>query len=159
MSRVIGPRGRACIRHFEGCRLTAYKDAVGVWTIGWGSTGPAIHAGLTWTQAQADADLDRRLDTEFAPGVVQALAGAPATAAQFSALVSLAYNIGLSALRSSTLLRRHRAGDIAGAAEEFARWRFAGGRVLAGLVRRRAAERLLYLDRLDAFDAMIGHQS
>jgi GH24 family phage-related lysozyme (muramidase) len=64
---------------------------------------------------------------------------------QFSAMVSFAFNVGLNAYRGSTLLRKHNAGDFAGAAAEFPRWVYAGGEVLPGLVRRREAERTLYL--------------
>lgn len=133
------------IKQFEGLRLKAYQDAVGVWTIGYGSTGPDVVPGLQWTQQQADDDLRRRLKDEFNPGVTAAVR-VRISPQQRAALVSLAYNIGLAAFRNSTLLRLLNAGDYHGAAEQFAVWRLAGGKVLPGLVKRRAAERDLFIE-------------
>lgn len=141
MTRRIGPKGLALIKTSEGLRLKAYRDAVGVLTIGYGSTGPHVKPGMTITEAEAEALLRKDLD-RFERGVVE-LAG-EMTAGQFSALVSFSFNLGLSALRDSTLLRLHRAGDFDGAAAQFGRWNRAGGRVLPGLTKRRAAERALY---------------
>jgi len=134
------------IKDFEGCRLKAYPDPGSggdPWTIGWGATGPGIRRGVVWTQAQADGRLATDL-VGYEAGVVKALAGSPATDNQRGALISMAYNIGTGALASSTLIKKHRAGDYAGAAAEFARWNKAGGKVLAGLTRRRAAEAAVY---------------
>ena len=134
-------------------RVEAYPDpGTGgePWTIGYGSTGAdpfnggRIRKGTSWTRAQAEQRFRDHL-AEFEAGVVRALAGSPATQGQFDAMVSLAYNIGLSAFGGSTLLRKHNAGDYAGAANEFLRWNRAGGRVMAGLTRRREAERRMYL--------------
>lgn len=130
------------IRAFEGIKLKAYKCPAGVWTIGYGATGPGITAGLVWTLEQAKDRLAKDVAT-FAAGVAK-IAG-DCTQGQFDGLVSFAYNCGLSALKSSTLLRKHLAGDHAGAAREFARWNKAGGKVLAGLTRRRTAEAALYV--------------
>jgi len=94
-----------------------------------------------WTQAQCDARLEADL-ARYAAEVSAALGEAPTTQAQFDALVSFHYNTG--AIRRATLTRKHVAGDHAGAAAEFARWNRAGGRVLSGLTRRRAAEAALY---------------
>lgn len=141
MTRRIGPKGLALIKEFEGRRLTAYRDVVGVLTIGYGSTGPHVKPGMTITEAEAEALLRKDLD-RFERGVAE-MAG-EMTPGQFSALVSLAYNVGLGNFASSTLLKLHRAGDYAGAAGQFGRWNKAGGRVLAGLTKRRAAERALY---------------
>lgn len=113
------------------------------WTIGWGSTGPGITKGTVWTREQADARFEADV-AKFAAGVSEALQGAPATQNQFDALTVFAYNVGLANLKGSTLLRKHRAGDYAGAAREFGRWTRAKGKVLNGLVRRRAAEAALY---------------
>lgn len=129
------------IREFEGLKLKAYKCPAGVWTIGYGSTGTGITAGLVWTLDQAKARLANDVET-FAAGVAK-VAG-DCTQGQFDALVSFAYNLGLGALKSSTLLRRHLANDHKGAAVEFPRWNKAGGKVLAGLTRRRIAEAALY---------------
>lgn len=146
------------IKRFEGCKLTAYQDIIGVWTIGYGETGSYVVKGLTITKAEADAGLWRRLRDEFEPGVIAALKGSPVTQQQFDALVSLAWNIGVgreddprtprnerSGLKGSTLMQKHRAGDYVGAADEFLKWNHAGGQRVPALDRRRAAERLLYL--------------
>jgi lysozyme len=150
-ARSIGPQGLALIRQFEGCArlrpdgmVEAYPDpGTGgePWTIGWGATGPGIGPGTVWTQQQCDARLESDV-ARHARDVAIALGDAPTTQAQFDALVSFHYNTG--AIARSTLLRRHLAGDYRAAAEEFARWNRAGGRVLEGLVRRRAAEAHLY---------------
>lgn len=137
------------IKHFESCELTAYPDpgtGGDPWTVGWGSTGPGIRKGVVWTQQQAD---DRLRDdvNSFAVGVQKLVDGSQTTQSEFDALVSFAYNVGLGALEKSTLLKKHRAGDKDGAAAEFARWDKAGGRVLKGLTRRRAAEAGLYRNK------------
>lgn len=134
------------IKRFEGCELTAYPDPGSggePFTIGYGHTGPDVHPGLTWTQEQADSALDTDL-ARFDDGVTALIGNAPTTQHQFDALVSFAYNLGLGNLAKSTLLSRHRVGDYAGAAVEFAKWNHAGNRVLNGLTRRRAAEAALY---------------
>lgn len=133
------------IKQFEGCKLDAYPDPGSggdPWTIGWGSTGEGIRKGLRWTQAQADQALAADV-AKFASGVDQ-LVTSPTKAHQRGALISLSYNIGLGALKGSTLLRKHNAGDYAGAAAEFGKWNRAGGKVMAGLTRRRDAERSVY---------------
>lgn len=156
-AQAIGNAGLQLIREFEGCAkrrtngsVEAYPDpgTGGVpWTIGWGSTtdedGRAIAPGTVWTQERCDARFAAHV-AEFAEEVATLLGNAPTGRNQFDALVSLAYNIGTRALGTSTLLRMHLAGDHTGAAEQFGRWNRAGGRVLAGLVRRRAAEAALY---------------
>jgi GH24 family phage-related lysozyme (muramidase) len=134
------------IKEFEGCRLSAYPDpgtGGDPWTIGWGSTGPGIAKGVTWTQKQADERLARDVDS-FSAKVRGLLGGAQTRQSQFDAMVSLAYNIGIGAFAGSTLLRKHREGGYAGAAAEFVRWNRAGGRILPGLSRRRVAEASLY---------------
>lgn len=134
------------IKQFEGCKLSAYPDpgtGGDPWTVGWGSTGPGIKKGVTWTQAQADARLVEDV-SYFVNGVRGLLAGAPATENQLGAMVSLAYNIGLGNFGKSTLLKLHKAGDYAGAANEFPKWNKAAGRVMAGLTRRREAEAKVY---------------
>jgi lysozyme len=139
--RTIGGKGLALIKTFEGCKLKAYKCPAGVWTIGYGSTGAHVQPGMVMTQAEADTllrkDLARFEDAvrRFAPR---------ATQGQFDAMVSLAFNIGIAALQRSTVLRRHNAGDHEGAAAAFMMWNKAGGKVLNGLTRRRAAEANLY---------------
>ncbi|WP_368641785.1 lysozyme [Castellaniella ginsengisoli] len=138
---TISPDGMALIKHYEGCRLMAYRDAVGIWTIGYGDT-QNVQPGLTITQAEADQRLLSRLAAEFVPEVLAA-AGAPSQC-QLDAMVSLAYNIGTGAFARSTLVRLFRGGDTAGAAAQFTRWDKAGGVSLRGLRRRRVAERALF---------------
>jgi len=114
-----------------------------VWTIGWGRT-TNVKAGDTCTQAQADAWLIDEYDA-FEATVLETLGKAKVTPNQLGAMVSLAYNIGVGAFAKSTLLKKHIAGNYAGAAMEFGKWKFAGREVLPGLVKRRAAEAALYL--------------
>lgn len=141
------------VQQFEGCEkkrpdgnMQAYPDPASggdPWTIGWGSTGPDIKQGVIWTQQQCDARLAADL-AEFSASVADAIGGAATTQNQFDAMVCFAYNVGLGNLRGSTLLKKHKAGDYAGAADEFGRWNKAAGKVMAGLTRRRAAEAALY---------------
>ncbi|MGR2678743.1 lysozyme [Chromobacterium haemolyticum] len=137
--------GIKLIQQFEGLRLKAYQDAVGVWTIGYGHTGPDVTPGLVITQAQADALLARDL-SRFESGVTR-LVQVPLNQNQFDALVCFSFNLGLGALQGSTLLRLLNAGDYAGAAAQFPRWNKAGGKVLPGLTRRRVAEQALFLGK------------
>lgn len=134
------------VKTFEQCRLVAYKPTPrDVPTLGWGSTGPDIHLGMSWTQA--DADERFAVDfARFALAVTKALTG-ETNQNQFDALTSLAYNIGLRNLGNSTLLKKHNAGDHEGAALEFPKWDLQAGTVLQGLVRRRAAEQAIYEER------------
>jgi lysozyme len=140
------PAGRAFIGRHEGLRLTAYRDAAGVWTIGYGHTaaaGPPVPAaGMSITAAEADAILGRDL-ARFEAAVTR-LVTVPLSQARFDALVSFAFNVGEGALARSTLLKKLNGGDVRGAAAEFGRWNKAGGRVLAGLTRRRAEERAMF---------------
>jgi len=135
----------ALIKGFEQCRLTSYMPtAHDVPTIGWGSTGPDIHMGMTWTQEQADARFATDLN-RFANSVEAMLAGSKTTQGQYDAMCSLAYNIGAENFRKSTLRRLHLAGKSDQAAAQFDVWNKQAGVVLKGLVRRRAAEKAMYL--------------
>lgn len=128
------------IKQFEGCRLMPYLCPAGVWTCGWGSTGPDVIPGQAWTQEYAD----RRMESDalkFARGALVLCPLLRGTA--HAAIADFAYNLGLGNLRASTLRRRLNAGDTAGAAVELKRWIRGGGRVLPGLVARRAAEATL----------------
>lgn len=136
--------GIALIKKFEGVRLKAYKCPAGVWTIGFGHTGPDVYAGLEINERVAEQLLIGDL-LKFEHGVEELLDGVPASFNQFSAMVSLAYNIGLGAFAKSSVLRHHRQGNLPIAAEAFLLWNKAGGAVLPGLTRRRMAERGLYL--------------
>lgn len=141
--RSASDAGRALITAFEGERLTAYLCPAKIPTIGVGHTGPDVTIGMTITHAESQALLSRDL-ARFEAAVSRL---APVTSQQqFDALVSFAFNLGEAALQRSTLLRLHNAAHYREASREFARWNKAGGRVLAGLVKRRAAEAALYLD-------------
>lgn len=142
--RQINAAGLAVIKEYEGLRLTSYPDPAtngDPWTIGWGHTGPDVYKGLTITEAKAAQLLFK--DLKRFEAAVAKLAPV-ATDNQFSAMVSLAFNVGEANFGKSTLLRKHNAGDYAGAKSEFARWNLAAGKVMAGLTRRRAAEADLY---------------
>ena len=159
----ISQTGIQLIQHFEGCRLTAYQCPAGVWTIGWGTTEPINgvrpHKGMRITQAQADTLLMQHLTTY--EQAVNTLVTYPIHQNQFDALVSFTYNCGKGALQTSTLLSKLNQGDVKGAAQEFLRWNKAGGKVLPGLIRRRTAERQLFLtlpedpDYLQAIDTLV----
>jgi lysozyme len=139
----ISASGIALIKQFEGCKLTSYRDSSGVWTVGWGHTGKDVTAGLTITQARADTLLRQDLN-EFVIGVGNCVK-VPINQNQFDALVSFAYNVGLGALRTSTLLQKLNNKDYMGAANEFDLWVHSRGKVLPGLVTRRNAEQALFL--------------
>lgn len=149
---TLSPAGLKLIQSFEGCekrvgkgKFKAYADPVGVLTIGWGhtnATGRRFAAGDVWTQAECDAAL--REDMAKFERAVHALVKVPLEQCQLDALISFAYNCGVGNLKSSTLLRKVNRRDFPGAAREFAKWNKAGGRVLRGLTRRRAAEATLF---------------
>ena len=135
---------RACfdlIKRFEGCRLTAYQDVVGVWTIGYGHTegvGPRDRITVAMAEAWLYGDV-----RGYGWGVAH-LVKVPLAQCQFDALVSFVFNLGVHALQTSTLLQKLNAGDFQGAAAEFIRWDHAGGVELAGLKARRIAECALF---------------
>lgn len=132
------------IKGYEACRLTAYLPTKhDVPTIGWGSTGPDIRLGMTWTQEQADARFASDL-ARFGAKVSDLIGSAPTKQNEYDAMVSLAYNIGQGNFASSTVLRKHKAGDHDGAAAAFALWNKQKGVVLNGLTKRRAAEAAMY---------------
>jgi lysozyme len=145
--RVINGAGLALIKVFEACRLDAYQDVAGIWTIGYGHT-LGVSSGMTFTQDQADQALVADLvNTETA--VNTAVQGVATTDNQFAAMVSLSYNIGSAAFAPSTVLREHRAGRTQQAADAFLLWNKAtiNGvlQEVTGLTNRRNAERTLYL--------------
>lgn len=135
-------RGLSLIKSFEGLHLQAYQDSVGVWTIGYGTTR-GVNAGMKISKEQAERMLLNDVQ-RFEPEV-QRLVTAPLNQNQWDALISFTYNLGSANLESSTLRRLLNAGNYDAAAEQFPRWNKAGGKVLPGLVRRRAAERDLFL--------------
>lgn len=143
----ISSKGIDLIKHFEGCSLAAYQDSTGVWTIGYGWTqlvdGQRIQRDMVIGPITAERLL--RIGIVQYESAVNQLVKVPMTQGQFDALVSFSYNLGTRTLSTSTLLRKLNARDAAGAADEFLRWDRAGGKVLAGLSRRRKAERTMFL--------------
>lgn len=144
----ISDQGLSLIKHFEGCRLDAYQDSVGVWTIGYGSTywpdGRRVKKGDRLA-SEAEADQLLRDTVKSYENGVNRVVKVHVTQNQFDALVSFAFNLGVAALEKSTLLRKLNKTDIVPVANEFSRWTKAGGKELEGLRRRRAAERELFL--------------
>lgn len=137
----ISQQGLDLIKSFEGLRLSAYKCPADVWTIGYGTTA-GVKPGQAITKERAEELL--REDVARFEAQVLRLVKVPLTQGQFDALTSFVYNLGAGNLSNSTLLRVLNAGDYSGAAAQFDRWDKAGGKVLPGLVRRRAAERALF---------------
>ncbi|WP_330114087.1 lysozyme [Pseudomonas sp. JS3066] len=135
--------GVALVQGYEGLRLTAYRDSVGVLTIGYGHTGADVKQGMTITRDEAERLL--RDDLHDAESAVEKAVRVPMTQGQFDALVSFVFNLGAGRLQTSTLLRKLNDRNYIGAADEFPRWNKAGGKVLAGLTARRGAERALFL--------------
>lgn len=130
------------VKRFEGFRAKPYLCPAGVPTVGYGHTEGVSLSDPAISREMAEALLVKDL-VAFAAGVARMLS-APVSQNQFDALVSFAYNVGLGNLQRSTLLRRVNAGDVAGAAREFAKWTKAKGIELPGLMKRRAAERALF---------------
>jgi lysozyme len=140
---IIGPDGIALIKEFEGCRLKSYRDQRGVWTCGWGQTGPSVTGNTHWTQAQADAKLVEALEIRSAQ-MSKILGDAETTQSNFDAMMSLAYNIGMGAFQGSEVCRDHKAGKYEAAAQAFLNWDNINHHEDKGLHRRRLAERALY---------------
>ena len=127
----------------EGLRLAAYQDTGGVWTIGYGHTGPDVTEGLTCDKAQARSWLAE--DLAESEDAVNELVEVELSQNQFDALVDFVYNIGRGKFRGTTLLKLLNAGNYAAAAQQFKRWNKDNGVVQAGLTKRRAAEERLFL--------------
>jgi GH24 family phage-related lysozyme (muramidase) len=140
--RHVTARGVAVVENFEGLELSAYRDSVGVATIGYGHTN-GVRMGQTITREQADAFL--RSDLTWAEHAVCSDVTAPLNDNQFDALVSFTFNCGAGALAGSTLLRKLNAGDYPGAADAFLSWVNGDHGPLPGLVARRNEERGLFL--------------
>lgn len=138
----ISAAGINLIKSREGCKLKAYKCPAGIWTIGYGHTGPEVHEGMEVTDEEASTLLQADLLT-FDAGASNHCP--EATQSQHDALVCLAFNIGLGNFDKSSVARLHNAKKYAEAAQAFALWNRAGGKILPGLVARRAAEAALYL--------------
>lgn len=140
----ISDNGIAVVKHFESLSLKSYPDpATGgePWTIGYGHTG-SCKPGQVVTMVQAEGLLSTDLQ-RFEFGVL-ALLDRPINQGQFDALVSFSFNVGLGNLKTSTLLRLINAGEMGNAAAQFSRWNKAAGKVMKGLIRRRAAEAALF---------------
>ena len=144
----ISDAGVNLIKAFEGCKLEAYQDSIGVWTIGWGHTGPVngekIAAGLTITEADAEELIYNDI-AQFEDGVNKLTQELDITQGMFDALVCFSYNVGLGNLAKSTLLKLLKQNKVLEASEQFKVWNKAGGKELAGLTRRRNAEAELFL--------------
>lgn len=144
---AVSTKGIDLICSFEGLRLTAYDDGVGVWTIGFGTikypNGVRVKRGDTCTLEQAKSYMKYDL-IEF-EHTVNSLVKVPLNQNQFDALVSLTYNIGSGAFKSSTLLKKLNLSDYKGAADQFDVWVNAGGKRMQGLANRRTKEKSLFL--------------
>jgi lysozyme len=149
--RSLTPAGANLIKHFESCLQKRgelyhpYHCPAGVLTIGWGHTnhhGRKFDDDSRWTMAECNQAFLEDMGG-FERDVRKAVT-VPLEPYQFDALVSFTYNVGSGNLNKSTLLKKVNAGDFEGAAKEFAKWNKGGGKVLAGLTRRRASESLLF---------------
>jgi lysozyme len=149
--------GVELIREFEGFRAEAYRDPVGIWTIGYGHTSmagpPNVKPGLVMTRAEADDILKRDVE-KFAVGVRKSLTR-QISPLQFSALVSFAYNVGLDGFRKSSVLKAVNAGDDDAVPRRLGLWVKASGQTLPGLVRRRAAEAALFVSKRKVPDTRV----
>ncbi len=143
----ITKEGLELIKRFEGFRGQAYRDPVGVWTIGYGHTSaagaPLVTQGMVVTAAEAEEIL--RQDVAMFEDGVDAAVSRDISAAQFSALVSFAYNVGLGNFKKSSVLKAVNAGNFEAVPRRLHLWNKAGGRVLAGLIRRRAEEGAMFV--------------
>src|SRR5579863_2033759 len=134
-------QGMALTEQFESCRLAAYQDSGGIWTIGWGHT-LGVEAGMTCSQVQADQWLLD--DVQLAANAVNQMVKIGMTQEEFDALVDFVFNLGVGNFQRSTLLADLNANDIEGVIGEFEKWDQAGGKVVAGLLARRNAEKALF---------------
>ncbi len=134
---IYSKTGIQLTERFEGCRLAAYPDTGGVWTIGYGHTH-GVHQGMTCTLEQAEAWL--KADIQAAADTVNRLVQISLKQSEFDALVDFVFNLGAGAFARSTMLTDLNAGNLAAAAMQFPLWDRDAGRVLAGLLHRRLAE-------------------
>lgn len=150
----LSDRGEAIIRKWEGFAkdlkngyVQAYPDpATGAapWTIGIGLTGSDIKQGTQWTYEYASQRFKEEAESTYAAQVRKSIGSNPTTQDQFDAMTSLCFNIGGGNFGSSTLVKKHNAGDYEGAAQQFRVWNKANGQVMQGLVNRRADEEKMY---------------
>lgn len=137
------------IKQFEGFRPEAYQDSVGVWTIGYGTTiinGQPVKQGMTITQDQALQLVQQEVNKLWSQ--IESILKVKINDNQMNALVDFAYNLGFGSLKNSTLMRLVNESKFDEAANQFPRWVYAGGKVLPGLVRRREAEKQLFLQNV-----------
>lgn len=128
------------IKGFEGCKLEAYQDLGGIWTIGWGHTGKDVYPGLKWTQYQADEALDHDILLTQAQIAVYSpnLSGEA-----LESVTSFVFNLGIGAYRNSTFRTYVDAGNWSAARSEMVKWDHSNGNIVPGLYRRRQAEAAL----------------
>ncbi|MDP6691084.1 MAG: lysozyme [Alphaproteobacteria bacterium] len=141
-------KGLAIIKQYEGFSRLPYRDPIGIPTIGYGSIWGLDRKRVMMDHPEIDEDDGEALlarEVDHTERAVHRLIRVPLSDNQFAALVSFTYNVGPGNLQRSTLRQKANRGDMAGAADEFPKWRRAGGRILRGLVRRRAEERELWL--------------
>ena len=156
----ISEAGIQLIKSFEGCHNSPYKCPATLWTIGYGRVLYPDQARLKTNERAsyplrsehnrvfANDEIDSLLEADlqrFSDGVLRLCPAAADNQCHLDAMVSFAYNVGLGNLQSSTLRMKYNRADYDGAADEFLKWTKAGGKVLNGLVRRREAERALFL--------------
>lgn len=142
----VSQRGIALVKEFEGLYLQAYRDPVGIWTIGYGHT-QGVYAGMVITETKANEFLAQDL-LSHASGIFRYVS-VQLNQNQFDALASFHFNLGADILKGTTLLTYINSKNWTAAANEMKRYVHAGGAVLPGLVRRRNAEAELFLDQLD----------
>ncbi|MCS2160353.1 lysozyme [Scandinavium sp. H11S7] len=140
-----GEKGVQLICQFEGLRLERYRDAVGLWTIGYGHLILKEEISKLVKITTGEAKQLLRKDLKRTEEGVKKMLSRCVTQSQFDALVSFSFNLGVGNLKKSTLLKKVNAGDIKAAALQFQKWNKAGGKVLSGLTRRREAEMKLFL--------------
>jgi lysozyme len=145
----VSAAGRAFIGAQEGLRLRAYRDSVGVWTIGYGHTSmagePRVSPSMVIMRVQANEILARDLE-KYESEVLREV-HVPLAQCQFDALVSFTYNCGEGSLRRASLLAHLNAGNYAAVPAALLTFDRAGGRVLGALVRRRHAEAAIFNGR------------
>jgi lysozyme len=139
---TYGKDGTSLTEGFESCALTAYRDIRGIWTVGWGHTGPDVYEGVTITAEQAQLFFEA--DIQWAQNTVNRIVTIPISQDENDALVDWVFNVGCGAAAGSTLIRDLNAGQIEQAAAQFDAWDHASGQVVAGLLRRRQAETALF---------------
>lgn len=141
-TRTITQEGLDFIQDVEGCKLYAYLDTGGVWTIGVGHTGPEVVKGLTCTMEQAMQWLKE--DSEEAQEAIRQSVEGLLTQNQFNALVSFVFNVGVDAFKKSTMLKLINKGNFDGASKEFTKWNKDNGKEILGLTKRRLLEQAIF---------------